>query len=50
MKTDSLDRFGTKLEKRFSKIEIEDMLIEAGFTGISFSEHMPKWVCITYKE
>jgi ubiquinone/menaquinone biosynthesis C-methylase UbiE len=50
MKTDSLDRFGTKLEKRFSKKEIENMLKEAGFTGVSFSEHMPKWVCISYKE
>ena len=50
MKTDSLDRFGTKLEKRFSKTEIENMLKESGFTRISFSEHMPKWVCIAYKE
>ena len=50
MKTDSLDRFGTKLEKRFSKTEIENMLKESGFTRVSFSEHMPKWVCIAYKE
>ena len=50
MKTDSLDRFGTKLEKRFSKPEIQEMLKEAGFSRISFSEHMPKWVCIAYKD
>ena len=27
MKTDSLDRFGTKLEKRFTKKEMEQMLL-----------------------
>ena len=50
MKTDALDRFGTKLEKRFSKKEIIALLEEAGFEKISFSNHMPKWVCISYKK
>jgi SAM-dependent methyltransferase len=50
MKTDSLDRFGTKLEKRFSKKEITDLLDQAGFEKVFFSEKMPKWVCIAYKK
>jgi hypothetical protein len=50
MKTDALDRFGTKLEKRFSKKEIIALLEEAGFEDISFSNQMPKWVCISYKK
>lgn len=50
MKTDSLDRFGTKLEKRFSKDEIKNILYEAGFERVTFSDAMPKWVCIAYKK
>ena len=50
MKTDSLDRFGTKLEKRFSQKEIIEMLDKAGFENISFSPNMPKWVCLAYKK
>jgi len=46
---DSLDRFGTRLEKRFSKGEIRLMLIEAGFVDITFSESEPYWCCVAYK-
>jgi ubiquinone/menaquinone biosynthesis C-methylase UbiE len=49
MKTDALDRFGTSLEKRFSREEIKNMLLEAGFTNIKFSETMPMWVCLSRK-
>jgi ubiquinone/menaquinone biosynthesis C-methylase UbiE len=49
MQTDALDRFGTRLEKRFSKAEISSMLHEAGFKNITFSEKLPYWVCISYK-
>ena len=49
MKTDSLDRFGTKLEKRFTKKEIEQMLLNAGFVDIKFSETTPYWVAIAWK-
>jgi len=49
MRTDSLDRFGTKLEKRFSKIEIEKLLIDHGFKDISFSNKMPYWVALGRK-
>ena len=49
MKTDALDRFGTRLEKRFSKDEIQTMLQNAGFKDISFSESEPFWVSISRK-
>ena len=50
MATDSLDRFGTKLEKRFTKKEIENMLLNAGFVDIKFSESTPYWVALAWKK
>ena len=50
MATDSLDRFGTKLEKRFTKQEIEKMLKNAGFKNIRFSNNTPYWVAIAWKK
>lgn len=44
MRTDALDRFGTRLEQRFSRAEIERMMTDAGLTGIVFSEREPYWV------
>ena len=49
MQNDALDRFGTKLEQRFSKKEISEMLSNAGFGNITFSENTPYWTCISYK-
>ena len=49
LRTDALDRFGTKLEKRFTKIEIEQMLRDAGFTNIRFSSSTPYWVAVGIK-
>ena len=49
LRTDALDRFGTKLEKRFTKIEIEQMLCDAGFTNIRFSSSTPYWVAVGTK-
>ena len=50
MRTDSLDRFGTKLENRYSKIEIADMLEKSGFKDIKFSNNMPFWVVFCRKK
>ncbi len=50
MATDSLDRFGTRLEKRFTKKEIFSMMTDAGLTSITFSNRTPFWVAIGYKE
>jgi len=38
MRNDALDRFGTRLEQRFSKAEIRTMMETAGLENISFSE------------
>ncbi len=44
MRTDALDRFGTRLEQRFSRAQIEAMMTKAGLTDIKFSEQEPYWV------
>lgn len=38
MRTDALDRFGTRLEQRFTKTEIKIMMDSAGLENIKFSE------------
>jgi hypothetical protein len=37
MRTDALDRFGTRLERRFTKKEIGEMMKSAGLKEIRFS-------------
>ena len=49
MRTDALDRFGTKLEQRFTKKEIENMMIKSGLIGIKFSVHTPFYCAVGYK-
>jgi SAM-dependent methyltransferase len=44
MRTDALDRFGTRLEQRFTREQIADMMTAAGLTAIHFSEAAPYWV------
>jgi len=43
MRTDTLDRFGTRLERRFTRAEIEQMMRAAGLREIQFSEQAPFW-------
>jgi len=43
MRNDALDRFGTRLEKRFTKKRIEEMMQSAGFEHINFSGKQPYW-------
>ncbi len=49
MRTDALDRFGTKLERRFSKKDIEELLLNNGFKEVVFSSNMPYWVAFCRK-
>lgn len=44
MRTDALDRFGTRLEQRFSRSEIAEMMKAAGLEDVRFSERQPYWV------
>lgn len=43
IRNDSLDRFGTPLEQRFSKNEIKKMMTNAGLSNIVFSNNEPYW-------
>ena len=49
MRTDALDRFGTRLEHRFTRIEIQQMLNNAGLIDIRFRETEPYWCAIGYR-
>lgn len=49
MRTDALDRFGTRLEQRFSRSQIEAMMARCGLTEIRFGEHVPYWVACGLK-
>lgn len=50
IRNDSLDRFGTPLEQRFSKAEITAMLVLAGCTNIAFADNAPFWRVIAQKK
>jgi ubiquinone/menaquinone biosynthesis C-methylase UbiE len=50
MKTDALDRFGTRLERRFTAKEIRKMMEEAGLEKIIFSDSRPYWLALGYKK
>ena len=50
MRTDALDRFGTRLEQRFTRKEIKNMMENAGLEHIKFSNSKPFWVAVGYKK
>ena len=50
LRTDSRDRFGTILEKRYSKKEIEKMMMAAGLENIRFSDKAPYWCAVGFKK
>lgn len=50
MRTDARDRFGTPLEQRFSKNEIEKMMEDSGLTNIIFYDDAPFWCALGYKK
>lgn len=49
MRTDALDRFGTRLEQRFSRDQIKDMMEKAGLERVVFSENEPFWCAVGFK-
>ncbi len=49
MRTDSRDRFGTPLEQRFTRVEIEKMMTSAGLGEIVFSDTEPYWCAVGRK-
>jgi SAM-dependent methyltransferase len=40
MRTDALDRFGTRLERRFTRGQVKEMMERAGLERITFSENI----------
>ena len=49
IRNDSLDRFGTRLEQRFTKAEIEAMMLRSGLGNIKFGENSAFWHAIGQK-
>ena len=48
MRTDALDRFGTILEKRFTKKQVAEMMTKAGLENIIFSDKSPYWCAVGF--
>jgi ubiquinone/menaquinone biosynthesis C-methylase UbiE len=49
MRTDAYDRFCTRLEQRFTRRQIEEMLTGAGFDEIRFSSDVHYWCAVGIK-
>ena len=49
MRNDALDRFGTRLEKRFSRDEVRCLLEQAGLERVTFSKGPPWWVAVGWR-
>jgi hypothetical protein len=49
MRTDALDRFGTRLEQRFTRAQIETLLAQAGLDQVRFSSGVPFWCAVGRK-
>ena len=50
MRTDARDRFGTRLEQRFTRKQIVEMMSIAGLENIQFSEFEPYWCALGFKK
>lgn len=50
IRNDSLDRFGTPLEQRFTKKQIRSMMEQAGLEDIVFSPNIPYWHAVGKKK
>lgn len=49
LRTDARDRFGTRLEQRFSRDHIQAMMIAAGLKDIRFRDGTPYWCAVGFK-
>ncbi len=49
MRTDALDRFGTRFEKRFTRQQIQNMMEQSGLERIEFSSKVPFWCAVGYR-
>ena len=49
MRTDALDRFGTRLELRMTRAQIKTLMENAGLRDICFRDAVPFWCAVGYK-
>jgi glycosyltransferase involved in cell wall biosynthesis/SAM-dependent methyltransferase len=49
MRTDALDRFGTRLERRFTAAEVRELMEQAGLERIVISPSAPYWCAVGYR-
>jgi SAM-dependent methyltransferase len=49
MRTDALDRFGTRLEQRFTRGQIASMMKAAGLDNVQFSQSVPFWCAVGFR-
>jgi SAM-dependent methyltransferase/uncharacterized protein YbaR (Trm112 family) len=46
MRNDSLDRFGTRLERRYTREEVARLMTDAGLDGVRVADSLPFWHAI----
>jgi SAM-dependent methyltransferase len=49
MRTDALDRFGTRLERRFTAEEIRHMMARSGLERVVISDQEPYWCAVGFR-
>jgi SAM-dependent methyltransferase len=49
MRNDALDKFGTRLEQRFTRAEMQAMMRRCGLERIEFNDHAPFWCGLGYR-
>jgi 2-polyprenyl-3-methyl-5-hydroxy-6-metoxy-1,4-benzoquinol methylase len=50
MRTDALDRFGTRIEHRFTAVELKALMSAAGLERITISPEPPHWCAVGFRE
>jgi ubiquinone/menaquinone biosynthesis C-methylase UbiE len=50
MRTDAFDRFATRLEQRFTLLQIKQMMTDAGLERVRHSSSMPYWCVLGYRK
>jgi SAM-dependent methyltransferase len=49
MRTDARDRFGTRLEQRFTRAQLHQMMVDGGLERIRFSDTAPFWCAVGFR-
>jgi SAM-dependent methyltransferase len=49
MRTDALNRFGVRVERRYSREQIQEMMERAGFVDVRFCDEAPFWRVLAYR-